>query len=238
MRRILLTNDDGIESDGLLRLATAAKAFGEVWVVAPESQRSAASHSITLHAAIDAYPYAFPLPGVNAFTCSGMSADCVRIGSLALLPEKPDLVLSGINYGYNAATDTQYSATVGAALEGAFQGIHAIALSEGAHARHEVTDAFLSDVLKELIDRRLGYGQVYNVNFPSCALADCKGILRDRRVSRGTFYHDGYVVQEKLPRGGVRLMVKGEYNEDAEPGTDFRAIVDGYVSIGVINNLT
>ncbi len=237
MRRILLTNDDGIGADGLLRLAAAAVAYGEVWVVAPESQRSAASHSITLHTAIDAFPHDFPVPGVKAFACGGTPADCVRIGCLSLLPEKPDVVLSGINYGYNAATDTQYSATVGAALEAAFQGIHAIALSEGAHECHEVTDAFLSDVLEELIDQRLGCGKIYNVNFPSCALSDCRGILRDRHLSRGTFYHDRYIVQEKLPGGGLRLMVQGQYNEDAEPDTDFRAIVDGYISIGVVNNL-
>ena len=237
MRRILLTNDDGIRADGLVRLAAAAREFGEVWVVAPESQRSAASHAITLHAPIDAFPCAFPVPGIKAFALSGMPADCVRVGSLALMPEKPDVVLSGINYGYNTATDTQYSATVGAALEAAFQGIHAIALSEGAHACHEVTDAYLADILRELIDRRLPRGRVYNVNFPHCALKDCRGILRDRRLSYGTFYRDGYVLREELPGGGMRFAVKGEYNEDAEPDTDFRAIVDGYVSVGEISNL-
>lgn len=238
MRRILLTNDDGIASDGLLRLAEAAGAFGEVWIVAPESQRSAASHSITLHKAIDVWPYKFPVPGVKAYACGGTPADCVRVGCLSLLPEKPEVVLSGVNYGYNAATDTQYSATVGAAMEAAFQGIHAIALSEGAHPRHEVTDAYLTAVLEELMDQRLGYGEIHNVNFPSCALSDCRGVLRDRLVSRGTFYRDRYDVQERLPRGGLRLMVRGEYNEDAEPGTDFRAIVDGYVSVGVVRNVS
>ena len=129
---ILITNDDGIEADGLIRLAEAAKEFGEVWVVAPKRERSAASHSITLRRHIDVYPHNdFPVEGVKAYHCSGKPADCVRVGALAVMPEKPDLVLSGINYGYNSATDIQYSATVGAAFEAAFQGIHAIALSEG-----------------------------------------------------------------------------------------------------------
>jgi len=87
------------------------------------------------------------------------------------------------------------------------------------------------------MDKPLGYGQIYNVNFPCCPLAACRGILRDRTVSRGMLYRDSYRVQERLPSGGVRLMVDGEYNEDAEPGTDFRAIVDGYISIGIVRNI-
>lgn len=237
MRQILITNDDGIEADGLRRLAAAAREFGEVWVVAPKSQRSAASHCITLHTSIDVIPHDFPVAYVHAFTCSGMPADCVRVGALHVMPRKPDVVLSGINYGYNAATDVQYSATVGAAMEGAFQGCRAIALSEGALRRHEVTDRYLREVLAELMDEAPGYGQIYNVNFPSCPLAACRGILRDRTVSRGMMYRDSYLVQEHLPGGGVRLMVNGEYNEDAEPGTDFRAIADGYVSIGIVSNI-
>ena len=105
MKTILITNDDGIFADGLIRLAATAKSFGEVWVVAPESQRSAASHSITLHSYIDVRPAAFPVPGVHAFASSGTPGDCVRVGSLSVMPARPDIVLSGINYGYNAASD-------------------------------------------------------------------------------------------------------------------------------------
>lgn len=235
---ILITNDDGIEADGLIRLAEAAKEFGKVWVVAPKRERSAASHSITLRRHIDIYPHKdFPVKGVMAFHCSGKPADCVRVGALSIMPDKPDLVLSGINYGYNSATDIQYSATVGAAFEAAFQGIHAIALSEGFSKCHEVTDKYLNDMIKELIDCPLEYGQVHNVNFPDCPLSECKGILYDRKVSRGTFYIDSYKEIEKLPDGGSRLMVNGMYNENAEEGTDFKAIVDKYVSVGIVNNI-
>ena len=238
MRRILITNDDGIASAGLYRLAAAAMEFGEVWVVAPESQRSAASHSITLHTTVDVFPRDdFPVPGVRAFACSGMPADCVRTGIHYLLPEMPAAVLAGINYGYNAATDIQYSATVGAAMEGSFQGCRAIALSEGAYPRHEVTDFYLRTVLAELLETPLPWGQIHNVNFPVCALSECKGVLRDRIVSRGTFYRDRYRLESRLPDRGLRLMVDGQYNEDAEPDTDFRAIVDGYVSVGVVRNI-
>ena len=237
MRRILITNDDGIDADGLIRLAEAAKGFGEVWVVAPESQRSAASHSITLHSHIDVYPYKFAVSGVHAYSCTGTPADCVRVGSLNIMPDKPDVVLSGINYGYNACSDIQYSATAGAAFEGTFQGYLSIALSEGADPCHEVTDVYLEEVLSILIEKEYVKGQIYNVNFPQCPLAQCKGILWDRPVSCGMFFRDRYNKIEDLDGGGMRLMVEGIYNEDAEADTDFRAIVDGYVSVGVVNNI-
>lgn len=237
MRKILITNDDGIGADGLRRLAAAARAFGEVWVVAPDGQRSAASHSITLHTSLDVRPFDFPVPGVRAYSCTGMPADCVRVGALRVMPERPDVVLSGINYGFNVATDTQYSATVGAALEAAFQGFHAIALSEAAHPDHTAADRYLPSVLEELLRKPLGYGQIFNVNFPSVSRGPCRGILRDRAVSRGMMYRDRYSVLETLPDGGMRLMVDGHYNEDAEPDTDFRAVVDGYISIGIVRNL-
>ena len=175
--RILITNDDGIEASGIIRLAHAAREFGEVWVVAPESQRSAASHSITLHNEIDIYPCPdFPVDGVHAYSCSGTPGDCVRVGSLSVMPAKPDIVLSGINFGYNVASDIQYSATAGAAFEASFQEYHAIALSEGCNG-HEVTDKFIREILKKLIATPLEPGFIHNVNFPDCPLGECQGIL-------------------------------------------------------------
>ncbi|WP_295069558.1 5'/3'-nucleotidase SurE [Ruminococcus sp.] len=235
--RILITNDDGINADGIIRLAKTAKELGEVWVVAPLEQRSAASHSISLHDHIDVYPHDFPINDIKAFSCSGTPADCVRVGSLNIMPCKPDLVLSGLNNGYNVASDIQYSATAGAAFEGAFQGITSIALSEEADKLHEVSDEYLQRILSELADKKLGYGQIFNVNFPGCPLTECKGILKDRKVSHGMFFRDHYIELKKLENGGIRLMVEGEYNEDAEPDTDFRAVVDKYISISIVNNI-
>ena len=237
MRRILITNDDGIEADGLIRLAAAAQKYGEVWVVAPDAQRSAASHSITLHSHIDVFPHDFPVAGVHAYSCSGTPGDCVRVGSLNIMPQKPDVVLSGINYGYNVASDIQYSATAGGAFEGAFQGYPSIALSEQACPCHEVTDAYLDRILAELLEVRPDAGKILNVNFPGCPLSACKGILRNRSVSHGMFFRDHYNVQAQLPNGGIRLMVEGDYNEDAEPGTDFRAVVENYISVGIASNI-
>ncbi len=237
MKRILITNDDGIEADGLIRLTRAALKFGEVWVVAPESQRSACSHAITLRTSIEITPFPeFPVEGVKAFACSGTPADCVRVGGLNVLPERPDVLLSGINYGYNAATDIQYSGTLGAAFEGAFQGYHAIAVSESADECHEIADAYLDEVLEEAMELKLAYGQVVNINFPHGPLSGCKGIKRDRKVSRGMFYKDRYKQTRKNANGMVELMVDGQWTGIGEEGTDLEAIVDGYVSIGFVNN--
>ncbi|MCR5283692.1 MAG: 5'/3'-nucleotidase SurE [Lachnospiraceae bacterium] len=236
MRSILITNDDGILSEGLLRLAAAAKRFGDVWVVAPAEQTSAASHCITLRKPLDVYPVDFPVDGVHAFSCSGMPGDCVRVGCLGVMDHKPDVVLSGINFGYNVASDVQYSATVGGAMEASFQEIRGIAISEGIHFR-EVTDACLGSVLESVIDRPIPEGRILNVNFPDCKMEDYRGILEDRKVSRGMVYKDRYNVVEKLDRGGVRWMVEGILTPEAEEGTDYRAVLDGYISIGLVNNV-
>ncbi len=237
-RRILITNDDGIESDGIRRLAEAAKEFGEVWVVAPESQRSAASHSITLRHPIDVHPYNFSVEGVHAFSCTGTPGDCVRVGSLSIMPQKPDVVFSGINFGYNVASDIQYSATAGAAFEGEFQGYLSIAFSEGMNGCHEVTDRYLKEIIAELIDTPYTPGQILNVNFPKCKLEECNGILRDRKVSRKAFFTDSYRAVEEFANGGVSLMVDGKYIPQNEEGTDYGAVMDNYVSIGVVRNIS
>ncbi len=236
-RSILITNDDGIDSKGIVRLAEAAGRFGDVWVVAPDRQNSAASHSITLHKPIELHPHVFPVEGARAFSCSGTPGDCVRVGSLNVMPERPDVVLSGINYGYNIATDMQYSATSGAAFEAEFQGYTAIAVSEGALDIHEVADRYLEEILEELIDTEYVPGRIINVNFPACPLSECRGILRDRKVSRQVFYKDHYNVLKSFDDGGCELMVEGVHEPLTEEGTDYGAILSNHVSIGFVSNI-
>ncbi len=234
---ILITNDDGITSDGIIRLAEAAGEFGNVFVAAPAEQKSAASHSITLRHSLEVHPHDFPVDGVTAWSVSGTPADCVRVGSLNLMPKKPDVVLSGINYGWNMATDLQYSATAGAAFEAEFQGFSAIAFSEAAEKRHEVTDRYLRELLAELIKEPYIPGQILNVNFPGCSLNECRGVLRDRKVSRLAYYVDHYDMLQTFKDGGMELMVGGVHERVSEEGTDYAAILDGYVSVGRVNNI-
>jgi 5'-nucleotidase len=236
VKKILITNDDGITSDGIVRLARAAASFGEVWVVAPDGERSSMSHSITLHSAFELQESPFPVGGVHAYACTGTPGDCVRIGVLNVVPGKPDFVFSGINYGFNAASDLQYSATVGAAMEGTFQGIQSIAFSEDVGDCHEVTDFYLKDVIRELTEKKPGHGKIWNVNFPGCSLEECQGILRDRTVSELCYYRDSYR-QTMIAPGRYSCHVVGERDLRAEDGTDLRALYDNYVSIGSVRNL-
>ena len=237
MKKILITNDDGIDSDGIIRLARVAKEFGEVYVVAPDSQRSAMSHSIILRHAIEAWKVPFPVEGVHAFACAGQPADCVRIGTLNIVPGKPDYIFSGINYGYNIATDLQYSATVGAAFEGAFQGIHTIAFSESACDNHEVTDRYIKEIMEKLLDMPLEPNQIWNVNFPECSIKECKGIKWDVKVSKEVFYKDSYI-ETVISEDRISYMVHGVRNYNAEEGTDFEAILNNYVSVGIASNIS
>lgn len=237
MKKILLTNDDGIQADGIVRLAEVAKEFGDVWVVAPDSERSAMSHSLTLRRRVEVWEVDFPVSGVKAFACDGKPSDCVRIGALNIVPGKPDCVMTGINYGYNVAADLQYSATVGAALEASFQKLHAIAFSESNNGIHEVTDKYIRDIMAELIDRPLAAWQIWNVNFPGCMVSECKGIMRNAKVSKDGFYEDRYDVID-VSDGRKSYMVDGIRRWEAGEGTDLYAMINNYVSIGVVNNLS
>lgn len=235
-RKILITNDDGIMSDGLIRLAKAAAKYGDVWVVAPESQRSAASHSITLRTHIDLTKVDFPVEGVTAYACSGMPGDCVRIGVLNIVPGKPDFIFSGINYGYNCATDLQYSATAGAAFEGVFQGINSIAFSEDMSDMHETTDDYLDKTIEIALEKPYKPGYILNINFPGCRREECRGINENVTVSTDCFYKDSYT-EEILDDKTVRYRVKGTLKPNGEPGSDLKSITDNYVTIGYVNNV-
>ena len=234
MKRILITNDDGIRSPGIIRLAEAARDFGTVVIVAPETEQSAKSHCITIRDPLVVTPHSFPVPGVTAWSCDGTPSDCVRMALVYILPEPPDLVLSGINYGYNLATDIQYSGTVGAAMEAAHEGIPAIALSEPYDPDHTATDRYLVQVLSGLIDMIPGRDAILNVNFPHRV---CKGVLTGRTVSSGTMYRTRFLPSEKRPDGSTVLTPQAYIDETCEEGTDMKAVLDGYVSIGIVRNI-
>ena len=255
--KILITNDDGIEASGLRRLAEASTEYGEVWVVAPDGQRSAASHSLTIDKPLDVYPVDWGNPKIHAFSCTGLPSDCFRLGCKYVMPEEPDVVFSGINNGFNAGCDIQYSATVGAAFDAAMCGYPVIAFSEGflndprsnGHGR-KITEEYLPVVMKAILapensgafskEERpvLTPGQVINVNFPDCPIEDCKGVLWNCKASMNTPYVDTYTVDEELPGGGKRYSIHWVDRDHADEGTDLRALLDNYVSVGIVNNIS
>ena len=234
--RILITNDDGIDTAGIRLLAENAKKYGEVWVVAPDGQRSAMSHCYSFRETITVRDFDFGMEGITAYTCTGTPADCVRVGATRLMPQRPDFVLSGINNGYNMCWDIQYSATIGAAMEAVSMGIQAIAFSEGSQDKNEVTRVYLDEILRECMSKPLGVNQAWNVNFPDSGLDGLSGIKRDCKVSTDQFYDDFYD-EEMLEDGGIKLKVVPKRIWKATEGTDLDAIMKNYISIGVVNNI-
>lgn len=233
--RILVVNDDGIDAVGIVRLAKAAKELGEVWVVAPAAQCSAMPQRITVRDTLTVKPADFPIDGVKAYSVSGTPADCVKVALMELLPQKPDIVFSGINEGYNAGHDILYSGTIGAATEALSNGIPAIAFSTEANDVYDVTDAYLLPIAAELLDKKLPANVMWNVNFPGCCLSEYKGILWDRVPANHQFYSDNYNRQDKAD-GSFVLTVCGIPVAQAEEGTDIKAVLDRYISIGTISN--
>ena len=144
--KILLVNDDGISSPGIVHLAEMAMQLGEVWVAAPSSQCSAMSQKLTIFQPLDVEEYDFPLPVAGAYSIGGTPADCVKTALKAVLPVRPDVVFSGINIGYNAGFDIAYSGTVAAAIEAVLNGIPAIAFSAQHDGSYDVTDNTNSQV--------------------------------------------------------------------------------------------
>lgn len=185
--RIMVVNDDGIESDGIRRLAGMAAELGEVWVVAPRHQCSAMSHCITVRGSLHVKEESFPVPGVKAYSVDGTPVDCVKVGIKYLLPQKPDIVFSGINFGYNVGADILYSGTVGAAMEALLNGIPAIAFSEERGGSGAAADTHLLPVVRKLLAKEIAKDEIWNVNFPGCPPEELQGIRENRIPDRIPF---------------------------------------------------
>ena len=231
--KILLVNDDGISSPGIVHLAEMAMQLGEVWVAAPSSQCSAMSQKITIRGDMRVDQVAdFPVPVKAAYMVDGTPADCVKIAMQYLLEERPDYVFSGINDGYNAGFDIAYSGTIGAALEGVMNGIPAIAFSAREFCDPGAMEVYLPRVLQELLQALPKPGTLWNVNFPDCAASACKGILRGRVPAACSFYDNEYDRAE----GALSIRVSNPGPEQCREGSDIHAILHGYVSIGEVRS--
>lgn len=235
--RILVVNDDGIEAEGIARLAKGALSFGEVWVVAPKSQCSAMSSRITVRGEIAVCKEPFRVEGVTAYSVAGTPADCVKVALTQLMPEKPDIVFSGINEGYNAGIDIQYSGTVGAAMEALLNGIPAIAFSREANEIWDVAEEYLIPIARELMEEQLPANEIWNVNFPGCALSELRGIRREVVPAQTQFYLDHYTRTEKEGESFVLTAAGIPVTEQMPDGTDIRAVQERYIAIGKLRNM-
>jgi len=229
--RLLLSNDDGILARGLAALERAALALGDVYVVAPDREQSATSHSLTMH-----HPLRPVQIGDRRWQVDGTPTDCVMLALEALLPERPDYVLSGANHGPNMGEDVLYSGTVAAAMEGLALGVPAIAFSfAGSVVR---ADAQLDDHIgtMERILRHITSlpvfpeNTLFNVNIPPIAASELKGFRLTRLGRRA--YSDS-LTRMKDPWGRPIYWIGGGSVDwtDSAPDSDFQAIADGFVSI-------
>lgn len=230
--RILITNDDGIDAAGIKKLAEiAVKISDEVYIVAPAGQRSAVSHSITVGKALQVRRVPFPVAVKAAYSCSGMPADCVKVAVQAMLAEKPDVVISGINNGHNMGYDSVYSGTVAAAREAVFQGIKGIAVSTWRE-HYALVDRYLEELLRDAIDREISPHEIWNINFPACGLEEYRGV-RETVPAAYPRYKDVYQVSCVSENEWEYALVDEEYDKAGEH-TDFYAVEHNYISVGTV----
>jgi 5'-nucleotidase len=238
--RILVTNDDGIHAPGLETLERIARATSDdVWVVAPETEQSGASHSISL-----ADPLRIRKIGERRFAVQGSPADCVVMAVRKIMSAEPDLVLSGVNRGQNIADDVTYSGTVAAAMEGTALGFKSIALSQvsGIFNKRgltfDVAEAYGAKVVRKLVDLEFGPGVLINVNFPDCRPEEVQGIEATRQGKRD---QNLLIVDERTDTRGRPYYWLGFKRErgNAPAGTDLKAAFEKRISVTPLHmNLT
>lgn len=223
--KILISNDDGYLAPGIIALANVLRTIGEIVVVAPDSNRSGSSNSLTLDRPLSVYR------ADNGFYfINGTPSDCVHIALTGGLSFKPDLVVSGINQGQNMGDDTLYSGTVAAATEGFLFGIPAIAFSQVNKGWQHLDAA--ARIAKELIERNFNTLQqpyLLNVNIPNLPYDEIKGVLPARLGKR---HHSEPVIKAHDPQGREIFWIGPAGKEkDSGEGTDFHATSRGFVSI-------
>ena len=223
---ILVTNDDGITSGALYLLKQELQDLGRVFIVAPDRDQSATSHSLTLYR-----PMRIDRPEPDVFAVDGTPTDCVLIAAHGLLDEKIDLVVSGVNRGPNMGDDVFYSGTVAAAIEGAMQGVPGVAVSLAASGRADFLYAcqFTRRLVGLVMERGLPPKCVLNVNVPQLRDDEIKGV-RVTRLGKRT-YQDS-LIERTDPRGRAYYWIGGDAPIwEPEEGTDFTAVDQGYVSV-------
>ncbi|MDA8173050.1 MAG: 5'/3'-nucleotidase SurE [Nitrospiraceae bacterium] len=247
MGLILVTNDDGVHAPGLIALFRAMKELGEAFIIAPDRERSAVGHALTLHR-----PLKVELLRENVYSLNGTPTDCVAVGLGKILPRKPDLIVSGINRGANLGDDVTYSGTVSAAFEGTIMGIPSIAVSLDIHdeppgaentvmpatpAHYETAQEFAAQAARFVLANYLPYATLLNVNVPNIHRNEIKGV---RFTTQSKRVYDESVHETRSPRGELYYWIGGgkpswTESEDA----DIKAVMNGFVSITPVHiNLT
>jgi 5'-nucleotidase len=224
MPRILVTNDDGVHSEGLHMLADAVRPFGEVTVVAPLQEASAIGHALTLRRPLRLEQVR---PGV--YSVDGTPTDCVNLAIIHVLRTKPDLIVSGINKGWNLGDDVTYSGTVSGALEGALLGVPSIAFSaqrKGQQVEFATGAKAATALVEAVLERGMPKFTLLNVNVPY-------GVNKGFRVTVQARRNHVTVVSERVdPRHQSYYWIEeGENEWEPHDRSDYQAVRDGYVSV-------
>lgn len=239
-KHILITNDDGIYAEGIQRLSQCLYEKGPGYrlsIVAPDHERSAVGHAITMHRPllVDEVSYIHN-PELTGWCVNGTPSDCVKLAIEAILEDKPDLVISGINRGSNLGTDVLYSGTVSAAVEGLIMGIPSIAVSltgNGDAKSFDFAGKFVCRLFPTLLEADLPKSTLININIPT-DIENIKGVRATRLGDRR--YRNAF--EKRIdPRGRIYYWLAGELVEDdnEEEDTDTRAVREGYISVTPIH---
>jgi 5'-nucleotidase len=230
--RILLTNDDGIHAEGLAALERLARTISDdVWVVAPETDQSGYAHSLSI-----SEPLRLRKIGERHYAVRGTPTDCVIMGVRNVLPEPPDLILSGVNSGSNVADDVTYSGTIAGAMEGTLLGIRSIAISQAYNfadgeriVPYDTCEALAPALLDRLLGIDLPVGVFLNLNFPNCRPEQVEGTLV---TSQGKLAHGLWIDQRADGRGFPYYWLRfGREASELREGTDLHAVKNNFVSV-------
>lgn len=230
---ILVTNDDGVYAPGLLALAQAMQPLGHVTILAPDRNWSASGHVKTLHRPLRLKPTTLE-DGTSALACDGAPSDCVALATLGAIPERIDLVVSGINPHANMGNDVTYSGTVTAAMEAVIGGLPGLAFSlaadDEASQHYYATAAHIAQrIVRKLVTQGLQPDLLLNINVPNVPIHEVRGMLTTRQGTR--IYRDA-LDHRMDPRGRSYYWIGGDVPTGVpDEGTDFGAIARGYISI-------
>lgn len=231
--RILLSNDDGINAPGLRTLAErlSRESDYEVYVVAPDRERSATGHSLTLHKPLRVNPETMPGNVKQAWSTTGTPSDCVKIAITELLEEKPDVVVSGINNGPNLGSEILYSGTVAAAMEAAFMGYRSVAVSLfwGEKRRFDVAAEFVARFLPLVPSAQMKDRSLFNINVPSVSQSEIEGV---NVTEAGIRLYNDYFEKRVDPRGKVYYWLTGHaIDQDEAETSDVYAVLHNRISV-------
>lgn len=232
--RILVTNDDGIDSEGLIALKRALSWIGDVVVIAPDHNWSASGHTKTMHKPLRVTRVMMP-DGDYGFASDGTPSDCVALSMLGFAGERPSLVVSGINKGANLGGDITYSGTVAAAMESVVNGVPGIAVSVASYQEwnFEYAALFAADLARHVLEKGLAPDVLLNVNVPNAARSEILGVQITRLGKR--VYRDR-LIERQDPFGRSYYWIGGdEPTGQAEEGTDIWALANSYISVTPIH---